>query len=144
MRVKGDDLTVYYCLEQRPGAGKVGQSPLHHLATAQARPDALGCTLCRRVGHSSAPCSPDSVARSAAEASLLRHLSCRSRQKCSVTPADESGNHAGMDEQDLIELLELQRLTREFLDHLTAMFAVEQAAGLLRAMTDGVQSRPLF
>ena len=61
-----------------------------------------------------------------------------------MTPADESGNHAGMDEQDLIELLELQRLTREFLDHLTAMFAVEQAAGLLRAMTDGVQSRPLF
>jgi len=47
----------------------------------------------------------------------------------------------GMDEQDLIELLELQRLTRELLDHLTAMFPVEEAAGLLRAMADGLDGR---
>ena len=41
-----------------------------------------------------------------------------------------------MDEQDIIDLLELQRLTRELLDHLTAMFAVEEGA----AMADGLQS----
>ena len=34
-----------------------------------------------------------------------------------------------MDEQDIIDLLELQRLTRELLDHLTAMFPVEEARG---------------
>ena len=32
---------------------------------------------------------------------------------------------ARMDEQDLIDLLELQRLTRELRDHLTTMFSVE-------------------
>jgi len=37
---------------------------------------------------------------------------------------------AGVDEQDLIDLLELQRLTRELLDHLTAMFPVEEAVEL--------------
>ena len=41
---------------------------------------------------------------------------------------------AGMDEQDIIDLLELQRLTRELLDHLTAMFPPEEAADLLRVM----------
>ena len=42
------------------------------------------------------------------------------------------GHHAsGMDDQDVIDLLELQRLTRELLDHLTAMFPVEAAAELL-------------
>jgi len=44
-----------------------------------------------------------------------------------------------MDAEDLIELLELQRLTRELLDHLTAMFPVEEAAGLLRAMADEME-----
>ena len=39
---------------------------------------------------------------------------------------------AGMDEQDIIDLLELQRLTRELLDHLTAMFPLEEAAELRR------------
>ena len=33
-----------------------------------------------------------------------------------------------MDEQDIIDLLELQRLTRELLDHLTAMFPMGEAA----------------
>ena len=31
------------------------QPPLHHLAAAQPGPGALGCTLCRRVGQSTAP-----------------------------------------------------------------------------------------
>ena len=35
-----------------------------------------------------------------------------------MTPAGWSGNPAGMDEQDNIDLLELQRLARELLDHL--------------------------
>jgi hypothetical protein len=39
---------------------------------------------------------------------------------------------AGMDAQDIIDLLELQRLTSELLDHLMGMFPVEQAADLLR------------
>jgi hypothetical protein len=47
-------------------------------------------------------------------------------------------NHrAGMDEEDILDLLELQRLTCELLDHLTAMFPVDEAADLLRAMADG-------
>jgi hypothetical protein len=37
-----------------------------------------------------------------------------------------------VDEQDIIDLLELQRLTRELLDHLTAMFPEEEGADLLR------------
>ena len=41
-----------------------------------------------------------------------------------MTPTGWSGNPAGMDEQDIIDLLELQRLTREPLDYLTAMFPV--------------------
>ena len=45
-----------------------------------------------------------------------------------------------MDEQDLIELLELQRLTRELLDHLIAMFAREDTADLLRAMAHGLEA----
>ena len=48
---------------------------------------------------------------------------------------------AGMDEQDILDLLELQRLTRELLDHLTAMFPVEEAAELLGAMADGLEAR---
>ena len=49
-------------------------------------------------------------------------------------------NHrAGMDEEDILDLLELQRLTRELLDHLTAMFPIEEAADLLRAMADGLE-----
>jgi len=32
-----------------------------------------------------------------------------------------AGHPPGMDEQDIIDLLELQRLTRELLDHLMAM-----------------------
>ena len=56
-------------------------------------------------------------------------VSQRIRHKCALTPADSSGNHAGMDEQDIIDLLELQRLTRELLDHLTAMFPVDGGGG---------------
>ena len=41
---------------------------------------------------------------------------------------------AGMDEQDIIDLLELQRLTRELLDHLVEMFPPEDVVDLLRAM----------
>jgi len=39
-----------------------------------------------------------------------------------------------------MELLELQHLTRKLLDHLTAMFPVEEAAELLRAMADGLET----
>jgi len=46
-----------------------------------------------------------------------------------------------MAEQDIIELLELQRLTRELLDHLIAMFAREDTADLLRAMAHGWRPR---
>jgi hypothetical protein len=46
-----------------------------------------------------------------------------------------------MEEQEIVGLLELQRLTRELLDHLTAMFPVEEAAELLRAMADGLEAR---
>ena len=42
-------------LQQYPGACRVAEAPLHHLAAAQRDPDALGSTLCRRVGQSSAP-----------------------------------------------------------------------------------------
>ena len=42
---------VLEALQEPPGRGDVDQSPLHHLAPAQPRPGALGCTLCRRVGH---------------------------------------------------------------------------------------------
>ena len=48
-----------------------------------------------------------------------------------MTPAGRPGNLASMHERDIIDLLELQRLTRELLDHLTAMFPVEEAAELL-------------
>jgi hypothetical protein len=46
-----------------------------------------------------------------------------------------------VDEQDLIELLELQRLTRELLDHLIALFPLEEAAEVLRVMADGLDVR---
>ena len=39
---------------------------------------------------------------------------------------------ASMDEQDIIDLLKLQRLTRELLDHLMAMFSMEEAADVPR------------
>jgi hypothetical protein len=45
-----------------------------------------------------------------------------------------------MDEQDIIDLLELQRLTRELLDQLTAMFPLLEAAEFLRAMADQLES----
>ena len=54
--------------------------------------------------------------------------------------AQFSRQRAGVDEQDLNDLLELQRLTRALLDHLTAMFQVEEAADLLRAMADGLEA----
>jgi hypothetical protein len=40
----------------------------------------------------------------------------------------------------IIELLASQHLTRELLDHLTAIFPPEAAADLLRAMADGLES----
>ena len=40
-----------------------------------------------------------------------------------------------------MELLELQRLTRELLEHLTAIFPLDEAAELLRAMADGLEAR---
>jgi hypothetical protein len=46
-----------------------------------------------------------------------------------------------MDDDNVIELLELQRLTRELLEHLTAIFTLEEAAELLRAMADGLDAR---
>jgi hypothetical protein len=46
-----------------------------------------------------------------------------------------------MDEQDIIDLLELQRLTRELLDHLVVMFPEEAAAELLRVMAAGLDAR---
>jgi len=46
----------------------------------------------------------------------------------------------GMDDQDIIDLLELQRLTRELLDHLTAIFPLEEAE-LLRAMANDLEGR---
>jgi hypothetical protein len=47
---------------------------------------------------------------------------------------------AAMDDQDLLDLLELQRLMRELLDHLTGMFSPDEAADLLRVMADGVEN----
>ena len=44
-------------LQESPGRGDVYKPPLHHLATAQPCPGALGSTLCRRVGQSLAPMS---------------------------------------------------------------------------------------
>jgi hypothetical protein len=64
----------------------------------------------------------------------------RTRQKCSVTTEDPPGKTAGVNDHDFLELLELQRLTSELLDHLTAMFPLEEAAELLRAMADGLES----
>ena len=46
---------VLQALQESPGSGDVDQSPLHDLAAAQPGPGALGSTLCRRVGHSTAP-----------------------------------------------------------------------------------------
>ena len=42
---------VLQTLQESPGSGDVDQSPLDDLAAAQSAPGALGCTLCRRVGH---------------------------------------------------------------------------------------------
>jgi len=42
-------------LQQHPRCSRVGEAPLHDLASAPPGPGALGSTLCRRVGHSSAP-----------------------------------------------------------------------------------------
>ena len=50
---------VLQALEESPASSDVDQSPLHHLAAAQPRPGALGSTLCRRVGHSTAPMAPE-------------------------------------------------------------------------------------
>ena len=129
----------------------LSQSPLHPFSSAQPGPGALdSCalafTLCRRVGHSTAPMASDHPRVRAERVHSDRKadqdaVSQRTRQKCSVTPAGWSGNHAGMEEQDLLALLELQRLTRELLDHLNAMLPVEEGADLLRcAMADGPES----
>jgi hypothetical protein len=51
-------------------------------------------------------------------------------------------NHrAGMDEEDILDLLELQRLTRELRDHLVGMFPSEDVVDLLRALADGLEAR---
>ena len=50
---------VLKALQEPPGARDVDHPPLHHLAAAQPGPGALGSTLCRRVGHSAAPMSPE-------------------------------------------------------------------------------------
>ena len=46
---------------------------------------------------------------------------------------------ASMDEQDIIDLLKLQRLTRELLDHLTAMFTPEEASDVLRELANHIE-----
>ena len=46
---------VLQTLQESPGAGDVDKSPLDDLAPAQSGPGALGSTLCRRVGQSTAP-----------------------------------------------------------------------------------------
>ena len=46
---------VLEALQESPGGGDVDHSPLDDLAAAQPGPGALGSTLCRRVGQSSAP-----------------------------------------------------------------------------------------
>ena len=48
---------------------------------------------------------------------------------------------AGMDEQDILDLLELQRLTRELLDHLVEMFPPEDVVDLLRPLANGLEAR---
>ena len=60
-----------------------------------------------------------------------------------LTPAGPVRQPPSVDQQDIIDLLELQRLTRELLDHLTAKFPVQEAADLLRAMANGVDGRNL-
>jgi hypothetical protein len=44
------------------------------------------------------------------------------------------GRAGAMEDADVSYLLELERLTRELWDHLTAMFVVEEVAELLREM----------
>ena len=46
---------------------------------------------------------------------------------------------ARMDESDIVDLLELQRLTRELLDRLLMLFSQQEAVDLLRAMADGLE-----
>ena len=55
---------VLQALEESPASSDVDQSPLDDLAAAQPGPGVLGSTLCRRVGHSTAPISRGSVAAS--------------------------------------------------------------------------------
>jgi hypothetical protein len=66
----------------------------------------------------------------------LRAVSCRARQKYESSRSSPLGT----DEQDIFDLLKLRHLNRELLDHLTAMFPVEEAAELLRALADGLES----
>ena len=69
-------VSLTYCetLQEAPRARDVDESPLHHLAAAQPRPDALAYTLCRRVGHSTAPMAV-SVVTTGAKANLWRAVS---------------------------------------------------------------------
>ena len=64
-----------------------------------------------------------------------------SRQKCAADDARIDLQPCRMDEQDIIDLLELQRLTRELLDHLVEMFPPEDVVDRLRAMADGLEAR---
>ena len=57
-------------------------------------------------------------------------VSERIRHKCVPTTAGPARQPHSVDEQDIIDLLELQRLTREVLD---AMVPEAEAADLLRA-----------
>jgi hypothetical protein len=47
----------------------------------------------------------------------------------------------GLDEKDILELLQLKRFQGELMDQLLAMFPPEEAADLLRAMADGCEDR---
>ena len=46
-----------------------------------------------------------------------------------------------MDDEDIRDLLELQRAARQFLDQLNAMFPPEEAAMILRAMAESIDGR---
>ena len=111
---------VLDALQEPPGGGDVHKPPLDDLAAAQPGPGALGCTLCRRVGQSSAPMPSE----------------------CSGLPAGARRKPVHSDlKADTHAVSELQHLTRELLEQLTAMFPVEEAADLLRAMADGLEAR---
>ena len=73
---------VLEALQEAPGTGDVGDPPLHHLAAAQPGPDALGLTLCRRVGHldasvSSSGASFGRAARRARCCAMSRSMSAK-------------------------------------------------------------------